>query len=101
MLNYEKLLSLLLKLKSTYEPLLDGETIVEINGYAKVERLKISVKDGVPSVVATDQAPEATFGHLEAMRAFFIDNAPERKALSPVVRSWLPLPMYIYHADNV
>lgn len=100
-LNYQKMLSLLLRLKATYEPLLDGETVVEINGYAKTERLKISVLDGVPSVATTDDAPEVTFAHLEAMRAFFIGNAPERKAFSPVMRSWLPLPIYIYHADNV
>lgn len=100
-LNYEKMLSLLLKLKATYEPLLDGETVVEIEGFAKTERLKITVKDGVPTVEATGDCAEVTFSHLSAMRAFFIDNAPERKALSPVVRSWLPLPIYIYHADNV
>ncbi|MBQ7354744.1 MAG: GNAT family N-acetyltransferase [Clostridia bacterium] len=100
-LDYERVLSLLLRLKATYEPLLDGETVVEIEGYAKTERLKIKVSGGVPTVEATNEAPEATFSHLGAMRAFFIDNAPERKHFSPVVRSWLPLPIYIYHADNV
>lgn len=100
-LDYQRVLSLLLKLKATYEPLLDGKTVVEIEGYAKTERLKISVAGGVPSVVATDEAPETTFSHLGAMHAFFIANAPERKELSSVVRSWLPLPIYIYHADNV
>ena len=100
-LNYEKLLSLLLRLKATYEPLLDGEIVVEINGYAKTERLKIAVANGIPSVAATDEAPAVTFGHLGAMHAFFVDHSPERQAFSPVVRSWLPLPIYIYHADNV
>jgi hypothetical protein len=100
-LDYQRVLSLLHKLKATYEPLLDGETVVEIKGYAKTERLKISVKNGVPSVMATDEAPEAIFSHLGAMHAFFIENAPEKKELSPVVRSWLPLPIYIYHAGNV
>ena len=100
-LDYERVLSLLLRLKATYEPLLDGETVVEINGYAKTERLKIAVLGGVPTVEATDEAPDTVFTHLDAMRAFFIDNAPERKHFSPVVRSWLPLPIYIYHADNV
>ncbi|MBQ7325006.1 MAG: GNAT family N-acetyltransferase [Clostridia bacterium] len=100
-LDYERVLSLLLRLKATYEPLLDGETVVEIEGYAKTERLKIKVSGGVPTVEATDEAPDTVFTHLDAMRAFFIDNAPERKHFSPVVRSWLPLPIYIYHADNV
>ena len=100
-LNYEKMLSLLLRLKATYEPLLDGKTVVEIQGFAKTERLKIEVKDGVPTVETTDAPAETTFSHLDAMRAFFIDNAPHQKMLAPEVRSWLPLPIYIYHADNV
>lgn len=100
-LDYEKTLSLLLKLKATYEPLLDGETVVEIEGFAKPERLQIAVRNGVPSVEATDAPADATFSHLAAMRAFFLDDAPQRKSLSPIARSWLPLPIYIYHADNV
>ncbi len=100
-LNYEKMLSLLLRLKATYEPLLDGETVVEIEGFAKTERLKIAVSGGVPRVEATDAPADANLSHPAAMRAFFIDDAPEKSALSPVVRSWLPLPIYIYHADNV
>ncbi|MBQ8381996.1 MAG: GNAT family N-acetyltransferase [Clostridia bacterium] len=100
-LNYEKVLSLLLRLKATYEPLLDGETVVEIKGYAKTERLRLAVADGVPSVTVTDAPADATLSHLAAMRALFLADAPERSALSPVVRSWLPLPIYIYHADNV
>ena len=100
-LQYEKMLSLLLKLKATYEPLLDGECVVEIEGYAGTERLSIAVRDGIPAVSATDAPADVTLSHLAAMRAFFLGDAPERSALSPIVRSWLPLPIYIYHADNV
>ncbi len=100
-LDYEKMLSLLLRLKSTYEPLCDGEIVVEIAGYAKTERLKLSVSGGIPSVEATDEAPALCLSHLAAMRTFFIDNAPEKRQLPAAVRSWLPLPIYIYHADNV
>lgn len=100
-LDYERMLSLLLRLKATYEPLLDGETVVEIDGYAGRERLKLTVQDGIPTVSATDEAPAAKFSHLSAMRAFFLEDAPDRDALPPVVRSWLPLPIYIFHADNV
>lgn len=100
-LDYEKMLGLLLKLRSTYEPLLDGEVVVEIDGWAKVERLKLKVSGGIPTVTATDEEPSARFSHLGAMRAFFLEDSPDRNVFSPVVRSWLPLPIYIFHADNV
>ncbi len=100
-LNYEKMLSLLLRLKSTYEPLLDGSTVVEINGFRTIERLRLTVSNGIPSVEPTAETPDAVFSHLEAMRAFFLEDAPDRDKLSPLLRTWLPLPIYIFHADNV
>lgn len=99
--DYEKVLGLLLKLKSTYEPLIDGYAVIEIDGFAKTERLRLAVSNGIPSVRATDEAPSVKLSHLAAMRALFLPDAPEREALSPIVRSWLPLPIYIFHADNV
>lgn len=100
-LDYEKMLGLLLRLRSTYEPLLDGEVIVEIDGFAKVERLKLQVVGGIPTVKATEDEPSVKLSHLSAMRAFFLEDSPDRNVFSPVVRSWLPLPIYIFHADNV
>ena len=100
-LDYEKMLGLLLKLRSTYEPLLDGEVVVEIDGWAKVERLKLTVSNNVPVVTKTDEEPSVKLSHLSAMRAFFLEDSPDRNVFSPVVRSWLPLPIYIFHADNV
>lgn len=100
-LDYQTVLGLLLKLRSTYEPLLDGEVIVEIDGWAKVERLKLSVTDNVPTVTVTDEEPAVKFSHLAAMGAFFLEDSPHRNAFSPTVRSWFPLPLYIFHTDNV
>lgn len=100
-LDYEKTLGALLKLRNTYEPLLDGEVVVEIDGWAKTERLKLRVADGIPTVTPTAEEPAVKFSHLEAMRAFFIENSPEHSAFTPVVRTWFPLPIYIFHADNV
>lgn len=100
-LDYEKMLGLLLKLRSTYEPLIDGEVVIEIDGYAKVERLKLQVIGGTPTVTATHEEPTVTLSHLAAMRALFLEDAPDRALFPPIVRSWLPLPIYIFHADNV
>lgn len=100
-LDYEKVLGLLLKLRSTYEPLLDGEVVVEIDGWAKVERLKLTVVDNVPTVTKTEEEPSVKLSHLNAMGAFFTDDSPARNAFSPIVRSWFPLPLYIFYTDNV
>lgn len=99
--DYERVLGRLFELKSTYEPLLDGSVVVEIDGYAKAERLKLSVAGGIPSVAATEEAPNVKLSHLAAMRALFLPDAPERECFDATVRSWLPLPIYIFHADNV
>ena len=99
-LNYEKMLSLLLELKSTYESLADGELTLQINGFAGKETLKITVEKGIPRVEKTSEHPELVLEHLDALRLFFMHKAPARSTLSPVPRSWLPLPIYVYSADN-
>ena len=100
-LDYEKVLRQLLKLRSTYDPLLDGEVVVEIDGWAKVERLKLSVQSNVPTVTKTEDEPSVKLSHLNAMGAFFVEDSPARNAFSPAVRTWFPLPLYIFHTDNV
>ena len=95
-----KMLSLLLELKSTYESLADGELTLQINGFAGKETLKITVEKGIPRVEKTSEHPELVLEHLDALRLFFMHKAPARSTLSPVPRSWLPLPIYVYSADN-
>ena len=90
-----------MKLKNSNEPLADGKLTVEIKGYARTERLCLSVKDGIPEVTPTDDLPELTLEHIEAMQTFFMQKAPLRAKLTPVCRSWFPLPIYVYSADNV
>ena len=99
-LNYEKMLSLLLELKSTYESLADGELTLQINGFAGKETLKITVEKGIPRVEKYSGQPELVLEHLDALRLFFMHKAPARSTLSPVPRSWLPLSIYVYSADN-
>ena len=100
-LDYERMLSLLLRLKSGYESLADGTLAVKIKGYGKTESLRITVKDGVPSVSVTQDECELTLEHTEAMQLFFMNKAPSRSKLPPIPRSWLPLPIYVFSPDNV
>ena len=79
----------------------DGELTVNIEGIAKEERLSISVKDGVPSVEETDAEPDLELSHIEAMDLFFAPYRPERDRLPAYVRTWLPLPLFVYSADTV
>ncbi len=100
-LNYCKTLDLLFRLKAGYTPLLDGKAVLEIDGIAGKERICLQVQNGRPTVCATDEAPDATLSHLDAMRALFLEDSPGRAGLPAILQSWLPLPIYIYHADNV
>jgi len=99
--NYEKMIGLLMKLRSTCSPLADGRLAVGIDGVNCAENLLITVKDGAPFVTRTDASPEITLGHLEAMRFFFCEKCVEREKLNPDLASWFPLPIYIFSADNV
>lgn len=101
--NYEKILRSLLKLKSTYTSLPDGELCVLIHGAARDEKLLIKVKDGVPAVMQADgeQTADKELLHLDAMNFFFATVAPERDSMPYFIRVWLPLPLWIYSADNV
>lgn len=104
-LDYAKLLGLLMKLKSKNLSLADGELKVSVDGYAKKEDLVISVEGGVPSVrpagAGEDFRPEIALSHLEAMQLFFMGRAPSRERINPVARSWFPLCIYVHSPDNV
>ncbi len=98
--NYEKVCGALMKLKATYESLPDGELVLDIDGRAGREKLLFAVKDGVPSVTATDRDADFTLTHLEAMSVIFAGVAA-RRAFPAFARIWFPLPIWVYNADMV
>ncbi len=99
--NYKKMLTLLLNLKSSCESLADGSVNVLINGYKRSFKLTLKVENGLPSVTDCPEEADIVLSHLDAMRLFFMESAPNRNILPAEVRSWFPLPIYVFHADNV
>jgi len=103
--NYQKIVSLSLRLKSEYSPLADGSLSLSIDGFAKHEDLVITVKNGVPSVsvppAGSPFAPDISLSHLEAMQLLFMQKSPSRSLLPPALLSWFPLPIYVHSPDNV
>ncbi len=102
-LDYRRVLSAFMKLKSTYTRLPDGEISLLIHGRGGDERLCIRVTDGVPAVsVLPDDAPvNFELNHLEAMNLLFAPISPKRETLSDLCKLWFPLPLWIYRADEV
>lgn len=102
-LNYARVTDAFLRLKATYTALPDGRLSLLIHGRAGDERLCLSVTDGVPSVtVIPDTEPvDRELSHLEAIRLLFSAFEPSRRTLPAHARDWLPLPIWMYRADEV
>ncbi len=102
-LNYRLVCDAFFNLRATYAPLPDGNLTVCIHGLAGDERLSLSVRDGVPSVLPSEPGrdPELELSHVEAMELLFAPFSPGRRKLSPAVQAWLPLPIWMYKADEV
>ena len=100
-LSYERVCRAFLNAKASYEKLEDGELTLLIHGYAGDERLIFSVKDGVPTVTATDKEADLELTHKEAMMLIFGVFSPLRVKLNAVQRSWFPLPLHTDNADEV
>lgn len=102
-LNYKKVCEAFLKLRNTYNPLADGELTLFIHGYAKDEKLRFKVSGGEVSVSDASDVSEfdVELTHSEAMAMLFGNISIERENLSPIPKSWLPLPLFHYNADHV
>ena len=102
-LNYRLVCDAFLRLKATYTDLADGGLKLLIHGLSGDEGLCLSVCNGVPSVtpLSANEGIDAELSHTEAMGLLFAPLFPDRCKLSPAVRSWLPLPIWMYRADEV
>ena len=100
-LNYPHVIAALLRFKAKREELGDGELSLFIRGFAGDVSVRIAVKNNEVSVeeVASDCA--LALGHREAISFLCGLWAPHRLALSPAVRSWFPLPLFVDGADHV
>lgn len=103
-LNYVKVLSAFLKLKSTYQPLCDGKLTVKIKDRQTVS---ITVKDQKVEVLqaeSSDTQEDIEISHLEAMQIFFGAASVVGDfgvGLPPFARQWFPLPLFYNRPDQV
>lgn len=100
-LCYRAVLDAFFALKATYTTLPDGDLPVLIHGFAGDESLLLSVHNGVPSVTETDRKPVCELSHTEALQLLFGPFCPDRLQLPPFAQCWLPLPIWMYHVDEV
>jgi predicted N-acetyltransferase YhbS len=100
-LNYEKVLRAFMNAKASYSKLCDGEITVLIHGKRQDEKLKISVKNNEPEVMAFDGEAEYEFSHFEATRVFFSTLPSGREMLKPEIQQWLPLPAFMFGTDTM
>lgn len=100
-LNYEHMIKAYLNLRASAEKLSDGSLNVLIHGENGDEQLLIKVNDGKVSVTKTDGAPEVELQHLDAIRYFFAFNSVERDKGAAAVKTWFPLPVFVFGCDGV
>jgi hypothetical protein len=102
-LNFRLVTEAFLRLKATFDCLPDGSVDWLIHGFAGDERFRMTVREGVPVIEDADPAkiPDLELSHEEAMCVLFAPVCPTRRHLSPLLRLWLPLPIWMYRADEV
>ncbi|MBR5253093.1 MAG: GNAT family N-acetyltransferase [Clostridia bacterium] len=99
--NYKKVIETMLSFKASRENLPDGELKVLIHGYKEDCRLMIAVSDGIPSVESFEGDCDIELSHKNAAKFFFGVHSEYRRAVSPILRAWLPLPLFVDGADHV
>lgn len=99
--NFKKVVGAFLRFKTTLETLGDGQWTVLIHGYAGDERLKVTVKDNTASVEAYAGETDMELSHTDALALLFGLYSTRRDSLTPAVRGWFPLPLFVESADRV
>ena len=102
-LNYQLVTEAFLALKLTYATLPEGTLSLLIHGYARDERIRITVQNGTASVEPIpDTAPvDYELSHLEAIELLFSPICPVRDTAGDLARIWFPLPICMFRADEV
>ena len=90
-----------MRLAATDTELADGRVTLLIHGRARDEKLELAVSGGVPYVEETTKEPDFEISHFDAINVLFSAVSPLREKLPAAPRSWLPLPLFTYHADAV
>ena len=101
--DYKAAIDAFLALKLTYEALTEGTVTLLIHGYAGDERIRVSVKNGEGAVETVDgtEPVDCELTHPEAISFLFSPISPLRETANDLCKLWFPLPICMYHADEV
>ncbi len=102
-LDYRLVIEAFLALKLTYTSIPDGSISLLIHGYARDERLRLTVRNGQPlvTIIPASEPVDYELSHLDAITFLFSPFSPIRASASPLAKNWFPLPICMYRADEV
>lgn len=95
-LNFKKVISTFLKLKSTYTKLLNGSLIIDILDY---EKIKININNNDISICNTTENADLTLSYFQAIQ--FIFGTSSYFEYNCVNNNWFPLPLHFDIPDSV
>lgn len=93
--NWQHTLEVLLRFKADIQPLCDGRFVFEVTGKG---RYAVCVRDHAVSIAETQEAPDMCFTEQRAVE-FFFSPFTAWMSTSPMLRSWLPVPLGISAPD--
>ena len=101
--DYKTVIDAFMALKLSYTALPEGELTLLIHGFAKDERLRITVKDGKHTLMSICDAVDfdLELEHLQAIELLFGPISAFRERQNALIRCWFPLPLWMYSADEV
>lgn len=99
--NYAKFIEAFLTIKAERVNLCSGTLNVLIHGYAKDEKLAITVDGKTVTVAETDAEPEVELDNLEAVAFFAGQYAVKRLSLPAFAQNWFPVDFFMFGLDNV
>ncbi len=100
-LNYPHVIGTLLRFQAKREELGDGALSLFIHGFSGDVRVRIAVQNNEVTLEEVTGDCDLELGHLEAISFLCGLWSPYRLALTPAVRSWFPLPLFVDGADHV
>jgi len=99
--NYAKFIEAFLTIKAERINLCSGTLNVLVHGYAKDEKIAVTVDGKSVTVAETDAEPDVELDNLEAV-AFFAGNyAVKRLSLPAFAQNWFPVDFFMHGQDNV
>ncbi|MBE5818985.1 MAG: GNAT family N-acetyltransferase [Clostridiales bacterium] len=100
-LCFKRVTEACLAFKATYTKLVDGSFTALVHGRGGDEKFTISVCNNKVSVEYTDAEPDIELNHHDAMSFFCACESCQRYNGPAVADQWFPLPLSVFHVDEV